>query len=336
MLSTANIPGSLKQFLRPLIAPKIPKQLSVGFRCLDANRLRLIEASLRENYFTVNDAWYAGSYMDSDQAKNDLQDHLHRRLDYFRKTVIPWLDQARPLRGSRILEIGCGTGSSTVALAEQGADVAAVDILESSMSVAKDRCKAYDLDVDFRLANATECGRKFKGQNFDFIIFFATLEHMTHDERMVAMRETWDMLSPGAFWCVIDTPNRLWYLDEHTSLLPFYHWLPDELAFSYSQFSSRQSFRDLYRQPDDDSKLDFLRWGRGLSFHEFALTMKNVEELDVVSSLPVFLEARRPLRRLLLASRNDRRYESFLTQVGPRIHRGFYRRSLDLIIRKDG
>ncbi len=334
MLSFVNLPGPLKQVLRPLIAPKIPRRISERFRRIDADRLALVEASLKANYFTAEDAWYAGSYLDSRQAKEDLQDQLHRRLENFRKSVIPWLDHARPLPGSRILEIGCGTGSSTVALAEQGAEVTAVDMLESSMAVAKDRCKVYDLDVTFRVANATECGRIFKGQHFDLIIFFATLEHMTHCERLIAMRDTWDMLSPGAFWCVIDTPNRLWYLDEHTSRLPFYHWLPDELAFSYSRFSPRHSFRELYREVNETSMTDFLRRGRGLSFHEFDLAMNGAEKLDVVSSLPIFLESRSPLRRALLTPGNYRRYESFLTHVGPKIHRGFYRPSLDLLIRK--
>jgi S-adenosylmethionine-dependent methyltransferase len=264
-----------------------------------------------------------------------LQDHLYRRLDASRNTVIPWLSSAKPLSGSRILEIGCGTGSSTVALAEQGADVTGVDVLESSLVVAKDRCEVYDLGVKFHCANATEVHKLFVGQHFDFIIFFASLDHMTHNERMVAMKNTWDMLSPGSLWCVIETPNRLWYYDGHTSHLPFYLWLPDDLAFLYSRFSPRKGFRDLYREVDDAWKLDFLRRGRGVSFHEFELTMKRAEELDVVSSLPIFLRRQNLLRRVLWMLTGNRGFESFLMQCGPKIHTGFYQNSLDLIIRKD-
>src|SRR5215471_7815958 len=40
------------------------------------------------------------------------------RLRRDRVAIIPWLDRTRPLRSSRILEVGCGRGASTVALAE--------------------------------------------------------------------------------------------------------------------------------------------------------------------------------------------------------------------------
>jgi S-adenosylmethionine-dependent methyltransferase len=335
MISPEKIPMSIKYLLRPLVTPRIPKGISERFRDIDEKRVSFIEMSLKQNYFTQKDAWFSPSYRSLEKAQNDLQDHLHRRLDNFRKFVIPWLDNVKPLDEARILEIGCGTGSSTVALAEQGAHVTSVDILETSIAVAKDRCQAYDLNANFLCVNATEVQRIFRDQSFDFIIFFATLEHMTHNERIIAMRKTWEMLSPGSLWCVIDTPNRLWYFDDHTSLLPFYQWLQDDLAFSYSRFSPRESFRDLYRDITDVAKLDFLRRGRGVSFHEFELTMKRAENLDVVSSLAIYLRSQRPLRDTLLTPKQEKRFESFLVQIGPKIHRGFYQRSLDLIIRKD-
>lgn len=337
MIVSKKIPTSIKNLVRPLMSPRIPKSISGRFRHIDPKSMSLIEASLKQNFFIQEDAWFYDNkaYLSSDEGQEDLQAHLYRRLDTFRNTVIPWLISAKPLSGSRILEIGCGTGSSTVALAEQGADVTAVDILETSLAVAKDRCKVYGLNVNFFCANATEVHKIFEGQHFDFIIFFATLEHMTHNERVIAMKNTWDMLSPGNLWCVIETPNRLWYYDFHTSLLPFYLWLPDDLAFLYSHFSPRKRFCDLYRELDENSKLDFLRRGRGVSFHEFELTMKRAEDLDVVSSLPIFLESQNFLRKFLRKMTNKRRFESFLVQFGPKIHRGFYQASLDLIIRKE-
>ncbi len=332
----SKISTSIKNLVRPLMMPGIPKSISERFRHIDQKSMSLIKASLEQNYFTQRYAsFYDTAYLSSEKGQNDLQDHLYRRLDAFRNTVIPWLSNTKLLTGSRILEIGCGTGSSTVALAEQGAEVTAVDILETNLIVAKDRCKVYGLNVNFLCANATEVHNILVGQHFDFIIFFATLEHMTHNERMIAMKNTWNMLSPGSLWCVIDTPNRLWYYDGHTSQLPFYLWLPDDLAFLYSKFSPRKSLCNSYREINDDSKLDFLRRGRGVSFHEFELTMKRAEELDVVSSLPIFLRSQNLLRKVLWLLKSKNRFESFLAQFGPEIHKGFYQESLDLIIRKD-
>jgi S-adenosylmethionine-dependent methyltransferase len=216
---------------------------------------------------------------------------------------------------------------------EQGAKVSAVDIDEGSLSVARDRCAAYGFSPEILRVNATDVHKVFEGQRFDMIVYFATIEHMTHAERISAMKTTWDMLSDGALWCILDTPNRLWYFDGHTALLPFFHWLPNDLAFQYSRFSGRYPFNNSFREMNSDTELTFLRHGRGVSYHEFDLAMKKSEELDVVSCL----RDQRPLRNLLRRLRGtlNYRYETFLAEAGPKIHRGFYQAKLEMIIRKN-
>jgi S-adenosylmethionine-dependent methyltransferase len=155
-----------------------------------------------------------------------------------------------------------------VALAEQGALRTGVDLVERSLLVARERCAAHCVIAAFHCANATDVHRRFAGEAFDLILFFAALEHMTHAERIAAMRSTWEMLPPGGLWGVIETPNRLWPEDRHTSLLPFYHWLPDDLAYRYSRFSPRRDFAGLYTgDPHDATMTDYLRRGRGVSYH---------------------------------------------------------------------
>ena len=333
---------SLKTWLARLNTPRVPQHLARRFRSLEPEGMSILEEALRHHYFT-RPIWGEDvtpeAYLASQAGQKDMQDHLHGRLHVFRQQVIPWLDAAKPLAGASILEIGCGTGSSTVALAEQGAQVTAVDIDAPSLEVARQRCDLYGLKdvVEIQQVNATEVSQRFADRQYDFIIFFACLEHMIHEERMDAMRQTWEMLPSGALWCVIDTPNRLWYFDQHTAHLPFYFWLPDDLAFAYSRFSPRHPFNQSFREPSQDAMLGFLRHGRGVSYHEFDLTMKQAQELHVVSSLSLFLRAQQPLwdwgRRLTRSA--NYRYEKFLMEVGPSIHPGFYQPSLDLIIRKD-
>src|SRR6185295_6991091 len=186
-----------------------------------------------------------------------------------------------------------------------------------SLIVARERCEAYGLDVNFAHANATEVDELFSHSRFNYIIFYASLEHMTIAERMSSMRSTWRMLSDGDLWCVIETPNRLWYYDAHTSLLPFWMWLPDELAFEYSRFSPRDNYRELYREPTDESMLHFLRRGRGVSFHEFELAMKPIRELRIKSSLDMSPEKPNILSRLKSRFSNENRYASLLRNIAP-------------------
>ena len=304
--------------LRAALTRRPPKHVSRQFRSLDGQSLDRLEACLRRWYFGGT----SPGYLLSEEGKNELQDHLTHRTNTFRTTVIPWLDKAKPLAGATILEIGCGTGSSTVALAEQGASVIAMDISEGSLEVARERCSLYGLDVDFVHANATEAHRLFSGRHFDFLIFFATLEHMTQDERLAAMASTWRMLSEGDLWCVVDTPNRLWFFDSHTSRLPFFHWLPDDIAFAYSRFSPRTTLSDQYRDKNETEMLHFLRQGRGVSFHEFDLTMGRAKDLRVVSSLALFLRSQNVLRQVAWRLSTESRYAALLASVEPSIHRG--------------
>jgi magnesium-protoporphyrin O-methyltransferase len=52
-------------------------------------------------------------------------------------TVRSWLPE--DIKGARILDAGCGTGSLAIALAEEGADVTAMDVSEAVLDVARER-----------------------------------------------------------------------------------------------------------------------------------------------------------------------------------------------------
>ena len=313
------------------LARRIPVHLSKNFAALDDAAVGEIRASIETNCFADHPA----GCLQTDFGRGEMEKLLHTRMEEARCFIVPWLDAAKPLDGTKILEIGCGTGTSTVALAEQGADVTGIDLNERSLNVARDRLGIHELDSRVHLANATEIRDRFSDARFDFIIFFASLEHMTHTERMIAMKDAWDMLPAGGLLGVIETPNRLWFRDQHTSRLPFFHWLPDDLAFEYSRFSPRDIVRDAYAEGDEESRLAFLRMGRGVSFHEFELAMKPVSQLDVVSCKTIFFRRRSVLNRLAWRLSADRRYESLLARACPGLHRGFLQPFLDVIIRKD-
>lgn len=290
--------------------------------------LAVVRESLVRNYFTD------GAYLASAIGQKDLAAHLDGRAQHNRERVVPWLDSFRPLAGARVLEIGCGTGASTLVLAEHGAVVTAVDILPGSVRAARERCQAHGYDADFLVANAAEVKRHFPRTRFDVIVFFATLEHMTHEERRAAMHDTWEMLDPGAFWVVIETPNRLWHYDNHTALLPFYHWLPDRVAFEYARFSEREYFRELYLDHTPEKELHFLRRGRGVSFHEFELFMAPRQQLEVVSCLHTFIRAREPEERQRWIDSGDAAFAALLQRACPDLHEAFLQPALDLAIRK--
>jgi S-adenosylmethionine-dependent methyltransferase len=272
-------------------------------------------------------------YLETPQGQKSLADNLHARLDHDRSTIVPWLNETRPLVGLRILEIGCGTGSSSLALAEQGAHVVGVDIHSGALHIAEQRCHHYGIDaVEFHQANAADLPAEIASQSFDFIIFFASLEHMTYDERLKSLADCWRMLPTDRFLCCTATPNRLWHVDGHTSHLPFYHWLPDELAIRYAKFSPELSLRralgDFMPTPEKTERL--IRAGRGLSFHEFELAIGPVADLSVVSCLNKTLVSR-------LSSGQKRDDDDFICALmahAPGAHPAWFFPRIDIVIQK--
>jgi S-adenosylmethionine-dependent methyltransferase len=314
--------------LRPL-----PAHLGARYRQLGERERAQLAAALDAHYFADCDP----GYLAGEIGRRDRDDHLFRRLDVARRQVVPWLDAAQRLDGARLLEIGCGTGSATVALAEQGARVTGVDLCERSLRAARLRCELHGVEAGFVLGNAALVLDKLDGERFDWILFYASLEHMTFPERKQALRRAWELLAPGSLLGVVETPNRLWLHDSHTSLLPYFHWLPDDVAFEYSRRSPRAGFRECYRVPDADAQLHFLRRGRGVSYHEFELALGPATQLDVVSCLRGFQRARHRLpawARWRTRHALESRYEALLAETSPGLHPGFLQPYLDLVIRK--
>lgn len=320
----------IKKFLRKVLIPPPPHHLRKNFIQASPDKTEEIIKIFKEKYFLSKNV---AKPQGTEEIENEIKEHVSDRIEKFRDTIIPWLDSVVVLKGARILEIGCGTGSSTFALAEQGAFVTGLDLIEEHLEIAKKRCEIYGLKAQFIAGNATDVDEIFKNEKFDLIIFFAALEHMTIEERIESIRKTWEMLPSGKFWCITGTPNRLWYFDDHTSSLPFFHWLPDNLAFLYSKFSPKKSIAGLYDKMTDEKMLHFLRRGRGISYHEFECAIGRVEHLNIVSSLALFTR-RNIFRKIKWNFSNDSKFEKFLTHAGPKIHRGFYQPYLDLIIQK--
>jgi len=271
-------------------------------------------------------------YLDTAEGRRDMEDHVWRRLHVDRRTVVGWLDGLTRLDGARVVEIGCGTGASTVALAEQGARVVGYDIDAGALAVADKRRELFNLDsIRLNHASAVEIdGAELS--DADFVVFFASLEHMTLDERIAALSRVWSSLKTGAFLVVIDAPNRLWWFDSHTSSLPFYGWLPDDLAVLYARFSPRAPFnRQIAAPVDAASILALARVGRGVSYHEFELAIGDLSGLRV-SSLNGY-NRRNPLRMAKWLLR-EVVFERMLRSRGPNLPAEFYEPQLSFAIQK--
>lgn len=85
----------------------------------------------------------------------------------FEATLRLFRNESIPL-GSRILEVGCGTGRTACFLAERGYKVTAVDLNETMLNKARKRSEAMGLEVDFLKADV--CALPFDDGQFDIVI----------------------------------------------------------------------------------------------------------------------------------------------------------------------
>jgi S-adenosylmethionine-dependent methyltransferase len=258
-----------------------------------------------------------------------LIDHLHRRLQADRQTTVPWLASAAPLEQANLLEVGTGTGTSTIAMAEQGAVVTGIDVDEEPLMIARKRCELYGLNATLEVLNATDIANRFGAESFDFVVFYASIEHMTYEERRKALEAAWTVTKPGGIVSITGTPNRLWHLDFHTSRLPFFNWLPDEIAALYATRSPRIEFATADLDP-----LTLARWGRGYSYHEIELALGALDGTMILEGRQDFIRKRSPLMLLHSVVSSARRFERFLERTYPTIDRSFFRLRIDIMLRK--
>jgi ubiquinone/menaquinone biosynthesis C-methylase UbiE len=215
--------------------------------------------------------------IESPSFESDIADHVDKRYALFAQHVVPWLTQAQAdLSGSTALEIGSGTGSSTLAFAPHVQDIVCFEIDRLSMDAAKQRMDLFGLyNVEYRNeAFGPEGEFVASGRTVDLVVLCAVLEHMSYDELTVALHTAWQVLKTGGLLVIADTPNRLAIVDHHTSLLPYFSALPYELMVDYARFSPREAFRDAVAgaAPQEQRNL-ITRWGRGISYHDFELAI---------------------------------------------------------------
>lgn len=230
-----------------------------------------LEGAFNELVFSAWDQ----DFLRTEEGKNGMRAALVDRYLASRRHAVTWLDNVVGLSGSTVVEVGCGTGSSTVALAERDAAVFAIDIDEPSVAAAKSRVDAHEVDgVTIARCEPEEILDVALAQKADLYVLFAVLEHLTEDERFDTLHNLWNSLEPGGAIAIIETPNRLSYFDSHSSEQDFVHLLPDYLAFRLANQSPRQAYRDVMERAarNHDPELAHqlrIRFGLGASFHEF-------------------------------------------------------------------
>ena len=99
-----------------------------------------------------------------------------------------------PLRGARVLDVGCGAGLLSEAMAREGAQVTALDLAPELVKVARLHGLESGVKVDYRLQSVESLADEMAGQ-FDAITCMEMLEHVPDPGSIIRACAT--LLRPG-------------------------------------------------------------------------------------------------------------------------------------------
>ena len=104
----------------------------------------------------------------------------------------------------KILDIGAGTGKYSIALAKEGYDVTAVELVKHNLGILKsksDKVKAYQ-------GNALKL-KRFPDETFDVTLLFGPMYHLfTHEDKMRALLEAKRVTKTGGYILVAYCMNE--------------------------------------------------------------------------------------------------------------------------------
>jgi ubiquinone/menaquinone biosynthesis C-methylase UbiE len=139
----------------------------------------------------------------------DIYDHddVHACIhQYRRRAVLTFVDRLKLPSGSQVLEVGCGAGSTSVALAERGLRVTATDrvpeMTELTRRLAEDRGVMRKLTVAIADVDHLE----LPSGAFDAVLAIGVLPWLDCYEQ--ALSEISRVLRPGGHF-IVNTDNRL-------------------------------------------------------------------------------------------------------------------------------
>ncbi|MEP4544730.1 MAG: bifunctional 2-polyprenyl-6-hydroxyphenol methylase/3-demethylubiquinol 3-O-methyltransferase UbiG [Saccharospirillum sp.] len=123
-----------------------------------------------------------------------------------------YIDEHLNIAGKNVLDIGCGGGILTEALAHRGARVTGIDMTDAPLKVARLHALDSGLEgIDYRQMTAEALAEEAPGQ-FDAITCMEMLEHVPDPTSIMAAIQR--LLKPGgyAFFSTINRNPKAWLM----------------------------------------------------------------------------------------------------------------------------
>ncbi len=147
------------------------------------------------------------SYWRDVYQKDNLSGVIYRER---RSVVLSILDNLRLTKTSRILEVGCGAGSTTVAMLKRGYMVNAVDTVEDMIELTRQAADEAGLGANLETSSEDICQLSFHSRHFDLVVAVGVLPWLEHPAK--AILELDRVTKPGGY--IMLTAANKWCLNQ--------------------------------------------------------------------------------------------------------------------------
>jgi 2-polyprenyl-6-hydroxyphenyl methylase/3-demethylubiquinone-9 3-methyltransferase len=117
---------------------------------------------------------------------------------------LDWIDASVQLAGKRVLDVGCGGGILSEAMAQRGAVVTGIDLAQAPLSVATLHATQAGASVEYKAESAEDLAASTRDA-FDVVTCMEMLEHVPRPPETIAACAT--LVKPGG-WVFFSTINR--------------------------------------------------------------------------------------------------------------------------------
>ena len=118
-------------------------------------------------------------------------DEAYCKTIYFQKQFDKFVAKLKP--GSKIIDIGCGTGHLAKHLSDKGFQVTGIDFSKSMLEIARKRCQS----CTFIIADIAEFN--YSAELYDAAILSFSIIHLKDDEIEKVLQKTYSALKPGSY-----------------------------------------------------------------------------------------------------------------------------------------